>query len=94
MDTHLVDNAVQSRFELWSEDQRLAHVEYRVEDDTMVLPHTEVEPGHDGEGLGARVARGALDAARERELTVQPDCTFVAGYIEKHPEYADLLAQS
>jgi len=40
----------------------------------------------------ATLARGALDSARERGLAVVPSCPFVASYITKHPEYADLVA--
>jgi predicted GNAT family acetyltransferase len=33
----------------------------------------------------------ALDDARNRDLKVVPMCSFVRGYIERHPEYQDLL---
>jgi predicted GNAT family acetyltransferase len=38
------------------------------------------------------LAETALDDARERGLKVAPRCWFVAAYIEKNPEYADLVA--
>jgi predicted GNAT family acetyltransferase len=35
--------------------------------------------------------RDTLDAARAEGLKVVPHCEFVAAYIERHPEYRDLL---
>jgi hypothetical protein len=34
---------------------------------------------------------GALDDLRARGLALVPLCPFVAGYIERHPGYADLV---
>jgi predicted GNAT family acetyltransferase len=32
-----------------------------------------------------------LDYARTQGLQVVPLCSFIAGYIRKHPEYQDLV---
>jgi uncharacterized protein len=37
--------------------------------------------------------RGALDDMRARGLKVAPVCPFVAAYIRRHPEYADLVGR-
>ena len=54
--------------------------------------HTEVLPAFSGQGHAATLARGALDDARSRGLAVRPDCPYVASYIAKHEDYADLVA--
>ena len=41
--------------------------------------------------LGSQLARAGLDFARERALKVVPLCWFVAGYMDRHSEYRDLL---
>ena len=69
-------------------------VVYRLGRDHITLVHTEVDPAHSGQGHAATLARGALDDARERGLRVVPSCPYVASYIAKHPEYADLVAAS
>jgi uncharacterized protein len=46
---------------------------------------------HEGHGLGSRLVRGALDDLRARGLALVPLCPFVADYIGRHPEYADLV---
>jgi len=56
------------------------------------LLHTEVPPSMLDLGMGAKLARTALDFARREKLSVNPVCPFVAKYIERHPEYADLVS--
>ena len=85
-------NASQGRYELVEGGEVVGFAEYREESGTMVLPHTVVDPGHEGEGLGSQLARFALDDIRQAGKTVVPSCAFIRGYIEKHPEYADLVA--
>ena len=57
----------------------------------IVFTHTETEPGYEGKGVGSRLARTALDDARTRGLGVVPLCPFIKGWIERHPDYADLV---
>lgn len=92
MNTEFVDNPRRHRFELRSGDEVLGFVVYRLADDVITLVHTEVDPAHGGQGHAATLARAALDEARKRGLAVVPTCPYVASYIRKHPEYADLVA--
>jgi predicted GNAT family acetyltransferase len=64
---------------------------YERADDVVTFIHTEVPQELSGRGIGSRLARGALDAVRAEGLEVVAKCPFVAGYIAKHPEYADLV---
>lgn len=57
-----------------------------------ILVHTEVDAAFEGRGLGGALARGALDDIRARGWTVTPRCPFIAGYLDRHPEYADLTS--
>ncbi|MFV0318050.1 MAG: GNAT family N-acetyltransferase [Microthrixaceae bacterium] len=59
--------------------------------DRYVLAHTVVGDDFGGKGVGSALASFALDDARTRGLKVVPLCPFVEGYIERHPEYADLV---
>ena len=45
-----------------------------------------------GRGLAGILTRHALDWARSEELSVEPSCPYVASWINRHPDYADLLA--
>ena len=45
-----------------------------------------------GQGVGSKLVRGVLDALRAEGAKVVPRCEFVAAFVERHPEYRDLLA--
>ena len=85
------DNTARSRFEL-SVDDHVAFSNYKREDGVLTVLHTEVPKELGGRGIGSALARGVLDLARAQGLKVRPICPFVKAYMEKHPEYADLLA--
>lgn len=91
----VVDNPARSRFELAHEGRVVAILDYRPTDDerTVLLPHTVVDEDQRGQGLGAILVRSALDQIRDRGQTVIPQCSFVAEFIDTHPEYADVVAR-
>ena len=92
MTIEFADNAEEHRFEIWRDDVRAGFVTYRLHEPVITFVHTEVDPAYSGEGLGAKLATWALDSARERGLRVKPLCPFIASYIKRNPEYADLVA--
>jgi hypothetical protein len=85
------DNQSECRFEL-AEDGALAFAKYLQEGDAIVFTHTIVPEEVEGRGVGGRLVKGALDLVRDRGLAVVPNCSFVRSYIERHPEYRDLVA--
>ena len=87
----VVDNKERRRYEARLGGVLAGVLAYSVKDGVAVMPHTLVEPRFEGRGIGARLAKAALDDARERGLKVSPQCWYVAWYIEKNPEYADLV---
>ena len=84
------DNTERHRFEL-DADGHVAFSNYKRDGCTLTIMHTEVPKELNGQGIGSALARGLLDIARAQGLKVVALCPFVAGYIAKHPEYADLL---
>ena len=85
------DNAERHRFELGL-DGHTAFAEYRRADGVLTVMHTEVPKELNGRGIGSALVRGLLDIARAEGSKVKPLCPFVASYMDKHPEYADLRA--
>jgi predicted GNAT family acetyltransferase len=71
----------------------VAFVSYRKQGDVYLLTHAEVPPAFEGKGIGSRLARGVLDLIRSRGHSMVPRCSFMSGYVERHPEYADLIAR-
>ncbi len=86
----LTDNTADSRYELTVDGSVAAFANYRIDGDTVRITHTEVT-GPEGQGLGSRLARLLLDEIRQRGQDVVPQCDFIAGWITRHPDYADLL---
>ncbi len=89
-DPDVIDNAAASRYELHVGDD-VAVAEYSKRGDLMILTHTEVPTELEGRGVAGRLARRALDDARMQGMRVVPRCPFMRAYIEKHPEYQDLV---
>lgn len=86
------DNADAGRFEILVGDEVAGYAEYTVSDGVATMPHTVVEKAFDGQGLGGKLARFSLDTVRSKGLKLNPVCPFIKGYVDKHPDYADLLA--
>jgi predicted GNAT family acetyltransferase len=83
------DNAANHRFEI-EIDGHLALADYRIVDGVMDLYHTESPPALAGRGVGSKLIRTALVSARAQGLRVRPTCSFVAAFLKRHPEFADL----
>jgi uncharacterized protein len=89
-----VDDAPQaSRYEarLDGEEGLAAIVEYRLGSGWIAFLHTEVRPDLEGQGVGGRVARAVIEAARGRGLKVIPRCPFISAWLTRHPEHHDVL---
>lgn len=89
--TRVVDNPAELRYELWVDGSRAGFIAYRREPGAVVLVHTDIDPAHEGKGLGSRFVAGALDDLRRRGLRLVAPCPFVAAYLRRHPEEADLV---
>ena len=88
----VVDNQERNRYEARLGGELAGILTYTVANGVSVMPHTVVEPRFEGRGIGGKLAKAALDDARKRELKVVPQCPFIAAYIKRNPEYADLVA--
>lgn len=84
------DNTTLRRFELEA-DGHVAAAYYTLAPGVITFTHTEVPKEMSGRGVGSRLARGALEAARAQNLKVEPKCPFIAAFIAKTPEFADLV---
>ncbi|MEV4656228.1 GNAT family N-acetyltransferase [Micromonospora sp. NPDC049301] len=86
------DNPAKHRFEILVDDALAGFTAYLLRGEVLVFTHTEVDPAFQNMGVGGALIRGTLDQVRARGGTVVPQCPFMAAYIDKHPEYADLVA--
>ena len=90
----VTDHPEQSRFELQVDGELAGWLEYRPAGDNVILAHTEVMEGHEGQGLGGVLVKHALEAARAGGKGVIATCPFASAYIERHPELEEYLAPS
>ncbi len=67
-----------------------AFLEYDIAGERVVFEHTFVPDARRGQGLAAALTRAALEEARRAGWIIVPACSYVAAYIERHPEFADL----
>ncbi len=58
----------------------------------IIIAHTFVEDVFRGENIGRDLVKAGVDFARENNLKIIPLCPFANSEFEKHPEYADVLA--
>jgi len=87
------DNPESHRYEAVLDGTVVGISQYSLTDDVITFLHTEVDPSAEGKGIGSRLAAGALDDVRRRGLRVVARCPFIAAYIRRHVDYADLLAE-
>ncbi|HYZ15914.1 MAG TPA: GNAT family N-acetyltransferase [Candidatus Acidoferrum sp.] len=87
-----MDNERRRRFEMVV-DNEVAFVSYAREDERLVLVHTVVPQALAGRGIGTALARAVLEEMRRRGQRVVPRCEFIAAFIARHPEFADLVAE-
>jgi predicted GNAT family acetyltransferase len=91
MQSTVVHNSDQHRYEIWTDGELAGSTEYHPFRNALAFIHTEVDSKFEGHGLGSTLIQGALDEVRSRGEQVLPFCPFVRGYITKNPEYVDLV---
>jgi predicted GNAT family acetyltransferase len=87
----IVDNPAERRYEAWLGERLAGFAEYRLAGQRIIFFHTEIDPAFEGRGVGSRLAADALDDVRRRGLRLTPKCPFIAAFVKRHPDYADLV---
>jgi predicted GNAT family acetyltransferase len=91
-DMTIVHNPELSRYEVRIDGRVAGFTQYRRAPRTVDFTHTEVYPEFEGQGLGSKLAAGALNAVRAGGDRAVASCPFISTYIKRHPEYADLVS--
>ena len=87
---HTPELVTSGQFEL-EHDGHVASLQYTVAGQVLALIHTEIPESLRGSGTASTLVKSALGWAREHKMKVDVVCPFVAGYLETHPEYLDLV---
>ena len=89
--TDVRDNRQRFRYEIVVDGVVAGFIQYNMRGGRLILVHTEIDDARTGRGLATILVAGALDDIRTRGLRIVPVCPFVERYIERHPEYDDLV---
>jgi len=92
MDFKIKHDTEQNRFVSYV-DCYEAVVEYTLKDSVIDLYRTFTPHHLRGKGVAGKIVKYALEHARENNLRVIPTCSYVKGYIERHENYKELLAE-
>lgn len=83
-----------NRYEIREGDRVLGVAVHRRRGNVTDFLHTEVDQDSGRPKVGSTLVRAALDDVRAHGGTVIASCPFVRGWIERHPDYADLVARA
>ena len=87
----IVHNKADNHFEVILGEKKAVLI-YMIKNELFIILHTEVPPGYEGRGIAGKLNHAALDYAVSEGYKVRSYCSFTTLYIERHPEYATLLA--
>jgi uncharacterized protein len=88
------DDATRHQYSLVEDGAVVGFAAYEIDDDTIRFVHTEVDPDHRGGGRASALVQAALDDVRGNSTRrVVAQCTYVAAWIERHPDYQELTAR-
>jgi len=91
-DITVTRNDERARFEATVDGEVAGYAEFTAGEGRIEFTHTFVDDAFEGHGVGSTLVSEALDQVRAAGLDVIATCPFVRAYIDRHDEYADLLA--
>ena len=90
MDSEVRDNPEARRYEL-AVDDGVAVMTYNLNPPQLMITETLVPEALEGRGLASRLAAAVVADVRARGLVLLPVCPYLAGWLQKHPEHADVV---
>ena len=90
MELKIINNESTERFESSIEGQ-VAFVKYIREGNKLIILSTSVPKELEGRGIAGALTKYTLEYAKENNLSIEPLCSYTSIYIERHPEYKDLI---
>ncbi|AUS77199.1 N-acetyltransferase [Actinoalloteichus sp. AHMU CJ021] len=92
-EARVVRDEGRSRYEVWVGDTRAGFADFQEVGNSTILTHTEVSNDFAGQGLGTRLATGALDDVVARGHKIVPVCSFIADFVARNPRFAPHVRQ-
>lgn len=92
MANSVVHHSQQQQFTLTRQGHSAELTYERPTTDLIDFNHTHVAEALRGQGLGEELVRAGLMYAQEHQLRVRASCPFVQAFVQRHPEFQQLLA--
>ena len=79
-------------FEAWLDDVHVGELTYqRPTSERMIIDHTRVCEGFEGQGIARQLVMAAVDFARQNNRTIIPVCSYARKVLTQTDEYKDVL---
>ncbi|MBF9254455.1 N-acetyltransferase [Pontibacter sp. 172403-2] len=93
MEANIKHDAEDLRFyaELDGEEAELTYT--YTEDDVLDMDHTFVPPSQRGKGIADQLVKAGLEFAKSQDFKIVASCPVVEAYVQRHPEYQDLVKE-
>lgn len=85
------DNHEQHRYEAYVGSALAGFTTYHSQPGLVTILHTEIERPFEGQGIGSELVLRVLDDIRGKGARVLPVCPFVLAFLQRHPQYDDLV---
>ena len=80
-------------FEAWHDDVHVGELTYRrTTPERMIIDHTRVFEGYEGQGIACQLVIASVDFARLNARTIIPVCSYARKLLTSSDEYKDILA--
>ena len=87
----VLDAPERSRYEILVDGTFAGFTHYQPYEGSLVFDHTVIKDAFAGQGLASKLVRATLDDVRARKSRIVPLCEYISGWLEKHPDYDDLV---
>lgn len=93
MEYEIKHNLEEERFEALSNNEIVGVINYYKEENVLVVTHTGVESKHEGQGIAGALTKYLLTYIVKNNLKITPLCSYTKTYIDRHPEYQNLIQE-
>lgn len=70
----------------------IGELEYRIDNEQMVILHTGVRPEFEGKGIASQLVQTAVEWAAGQHLRVRPVCSYARLWMSRHPDAVQMRA--
>ena len=79
-------------FEAWLDDVQVGELTYqRTTPERMIIDHTRVFEGFEGQGIARQLVMASVNFARQHGRTIVPVCSYARKSLMRTDEYKDVL---